>query len=292
MNLLQEIAGHLPQPLIKAVSRAQWRHPALMRAFNWCADRLRNRDGVILHGAGKGLRFNPAASNAGFVLGTSEPGVQRAMELLLKPGMTFYDVGANVGFHSVIGARLVGPSGCVVCFEPLPENLASIRHNAAINDFAHVRALQVALSDTDGEATFITSAKSTWGTLASVGVPPTDPLNKIEVTVRRLDGLAIEKHLPSPDVIKIDVEGAEAGVLAGAEMILLIHRPLLLIELHGTNGAVAGKLEELNYCVSVLGGTEPITEASWDSYIIGVPKERSDILLVARELGKAQVQRR
>src|SRR5690242_341237 len=111
MAVLAKVVGLLPHSWIRTVSRAQWRHPWLKRGFDLVANRIRNQDGTIRQGVGKGLRFNPGASSPGFLLGTTESGVQNALAALLKPGMTVLDVGANVGFLSVIAARLVGPTG-------------------------------------------------------------------------------------------------------------------------------------------------------------------------------------
>ncbi len=92
----------------------------MRRICAWGASWVKGQDAVILRGAGQGLRFNVAGSHSAFILGNHEPEVQELLESVLRPGMTYYDVGANVGFFAIIAARLVGPSGHVVCFEPLP----------------------------------------------------------------------------------------------------------------------------------------------------------------------------
>ena len=275
MNLLTKVVGKLPGSWIKAVSRAQWRHPLLKYAFDWCAAMLRNEDAEIQQGVGKGLRFNPGHANAGYVLGTSEPAVQSALKACLRPGMIVYDVGANVGFHTVIAARLVGPSGCVVSFEPLASNARQVEYNARLNGLTHVIVRCEALGATNGEARFLVSAERTLGKLASSDSTVSGKIGEIMVPVWRLDDLLAQGGMPRPDLIKIDVEGAECDVLAGAAKTLRTSRPILMIELHGTNAAVAAALNALEYHPVVLGSADTIIDSPWDAYVIAAPKERS-----------------
>src|SRR5947209_14126827 len=278
MNLLLQLAGLLPQPWIKFVSGAQWRHPRLKRGFAWCAELFRNQDGTILHGVGKGLRFNPGRANAGFLFGTSELAVQYALSVLAKPGMVMYDIGANVGFLTVITARLVGQQGRVIAFEPLSTNFVQIQHNAVLNGFTQVTARCEALSSTDGKATLQVSADPTWCKLVGVGSTVAQKVGEIEVTVSRLDTVLHEADLPLPDLIKIDVEGAEVDVLDGAAETLHKSRPILLIELHGTNRAIAERLKGLNYSAVRLGSSASIVDSPWDAYVIAAPSEHPDLV--------------
>jgi FkbM family methyltransferase len=287
MELLQSIISRLPQNVVHSVSRAQWRNPLFKQAFEFIADRLRNRDGVISAGIGQGLRFNAGRSHAGYMLGTSEARVQRALAQILRPGMTFYDVGANVGFHSTIAARLVGASGNVVSFEPVAENAHAIRHNAELNQFAHVRVLEVALSDIDEIGDFRTSEESSWGALARSGNEPDRCSGSIQVPVRRLDEVREDETLSPPDLMKIDVEGAEVAVLRGANRTIGKHKPLLLIELHGTNAAISEYLTTVRYRGVVLGSSTAINDSSWDAYVVAVPAERSDMLATFPFLSEA-----
>lgn len=284
MSLVTRLGGLLPRSWIKTISRAQWKHPLLKRLFNFGANRFRNQDGVIQQGEGKGLRFNVGQSNAGFLLGTAEPSVQFALRTLIRPGMTVYDVGANVGFLSVIAARYVGPTGRVVCFEPLPDNIQQIEHNIQLNDFKQVIVRREALGDENGEAVFLVSAETTWGKLATVGSPVANQVGEIKVPVRMLDTLIDVNHLPVPDLVKIDVEGAEVAVLKGARGSIKVGRPIMLIELHGTNDGVSIELESLNYLSAVLGSSASIIDAPWDAYVVAIPAERSDLLPALGEL--------
>jgi FkbM family methyltransferase len=235
--------------------------------------RLRNRDLEIQYGLGRGLRFNAGGSAAGYLLGTWQPSIQAALGILIREGATFYDVGANVGFFSVIGARLAGPAGKVVCFEPVPDNFRQIRHNAMLNGFSNIEVVETALGSVNGERPFWTSAEPTWGKLASTAKVPDKLTGEIKVAVKRLDGILASTDLRSPQVIKIDVEGAEVDVLSGALETLRACRPRLLIELHGTNAEVANFLSELDYKALTLGECAPIAGAHWNADVVAIPSD-------------------
>jgi len=192
--------------------------------------------------------------------------------------MTFFDVGTNVGFHSTVACRLIDPlRGHVVSFEPLKSNTDQIEVNARLNHFDCVRVMQVALGNNDGEAKFLLSEISSRGALETAGRIPTAPAGTATVQIRRLDSMMSEADLPAPDVMKIDVEGAEVDVLAGGRETLMRYRPILMIELHGTNAGIASALEKIGYRASVLGNSGSIFEVPWDAYIIAAPAERDDL---------------
>lgn len=284
MDILVKLVGRLPRPWLKAVGRLQWRNPLFKWVFTLAASKFRNQDGVIQQGIGKGLRFNTGNSNAGYLLGTTEPAMQTAIKELLQPGMTFYDIGANVGFFSVIAAQL--SKGVVVCFEPLAENVEHIKHNAALNHLSNIVIQSEALGCEDGDAIFNVSAVNSWGKLATVG-SPAQKVQEITVPLGRLDTIIRESNLPQPGLIKIDVEGAEVDVLVGATETLMSSRPILLIELHHTNEAVAQKLEELRYQGYVLGSAASMTQSPWNAQVLALPTERTDLEDVVEKLTKA-----
>jgi len=123
----------LPPSVIRLGGRVERALPFLSPAIRRTVRSRQVSDGLIAHGEGEGLRINPGGANPGYALGTTEPGVQQALAELLEPGMTFYDVGANMGFFSLIAWRRVGPHGRVRSFEPLPESARTLRHNVALN---------------------------------------------------------------------------------------------------------------------------------------------------------------
>jgi FkbM family methyltransferase len=272
-GLLLRLVARLPAPWRESISRLKGQHPVLHHMVGLARSRLRSRDLEIQHGLGKGLRFNAGGSAAGYLLGTWQPSVQAALAILIGEGETFYDVGANVGFFSVIGARLAGPAGKVVCFEPVPDNFQQIRHNAILNGFTNIEVVETALGSVDAELPFWTSAEPTWGKLAHTATVPDKLSGEIKVAVRRLDGIVADTDLRSPQLIKIDVEGAEVEVLAGALETLRACRPRLLIELHGTNAEVAKFLSELEYKAVTLGDCASIVDAHWNADVVAIPTD-------------------
>lgn len=277
------IIGALPVSWLEYASRNQWRTPRLRRLFAWGASLVKRRDGVILHGVGKGLRFNIANSHSAFLLGSHETDVQSILATILKPGMVYFDVGANVGFFAVIAARLVGEKGSVVCFEPLPANVRQIEYNAGLNAFSNMTTRPEAAGGTNRTETFCTSLEPTWGKLATVGKTPDKPLGEITVQVRRLDDLCGSGEIRYPDLMKIDVEGAETEVLAGAFETISKSRPLIVMELHGTNDPVMDTLDKLGYEGGVLGNPIPIREANWEAYIVAAPRERPELMALMKK---------
>jgi FkbM family methyltransferase len=161
---------------------------------------------------------------------------------LVRPGDVVYDCGANLGLYDRFLVTTLG-AGRVVAFEPSAENRRFLAANLALGGIAdRVTVLPMALADEDGSAEFqVDDVQTTSGTLSKVTggaasegrrnlrlAPRTDT-----VLCRRLDTVVREERLPPPDVIKIDVEGAEALLLRGAAGILRERRPRLVVELHG-----------------------------------------------------------
>lgn len=278
MGLLTKVLARLPRSWVAAVTTARQHYPAVDRCVGLVTGMMRGRDSYIGAGAGRGLRFNPGRSAASYVLGIVEPETQLVFTKLLHPGMTFYDIGANVGFYSIIAANLVGPKGRVVSFEPLPENVQALKHNVDINHFAQVTVCEMALSVTDGELSFAKSHRMTDGRLETVERLPSEYSGHIRVATRRLDSIVGEARLPPPHLVKIDVEGAENDVLCGAFSTLADARPVLIIELHGTNAAVVRTLAQAGYCAATLHPYPSITEAHWNAAIVAVPSEKPELL--------------
>lgn len=179
----------------------------------------------------------------------------------LKPGMTFVDVGANLGDYTIIASRLVGSRGRVVAFEPDPGNSSWLSKSITKNQLANVEVRHEALSDRDGEANLFLGEVSGWHTLKEGQLPR--EAGMVSVRTVRLDSLNFERM----DLVKVDVEGAEYEVVQGAVEQLKRHRPMLLIDLHPTRGAnikgVISTLRQLEYDVMGLddrGGFRPYAD--------------------------------
>ena len=159
-----------------------------------------------------------------FWTGVHELPVQHALERLLHPGSTFWDVGAHAGFFTFLAARLVGAAGNVEAFEPMPGNRRRLAAAVELNGATNVRVHDYALSDRGGDATlFGSSASVTWSL-----VPDGGESEGVTVATRTLDSLA--RSLPLPDVLKVDAEGSELAVLRGGAELLRECRPAILLE--------------------------------------------------------------
>jgi FkbM family methyltransferase len=176
---------------------------------------------AVRSGPAQGIRLLIDAKKEKFLwTGLHEPAVQRALTELLRPGMTFWDVGAHVGFFTILGARLVGDRGRVRAFEPVEENRARLAAAVERNGCGNVTIEAVALSSERGEAVLHPHESSAMWSLAGGGT------EGVTVRCETLDSLG---H-PAPDVIKIDAEGVELDVLRGGRELLSAVRPLLLVE--------------------------------------------------------------
>jgi FkbM family methyltransferase len=157
-------------------------------------------------------------------LGTYEPQVLEAIATRLRPGASYWDVGAHLGYMVAVASRLVGPTGTVVAFEPNPENVRRLRRTIELNDLRNVMVRDVALSDHLGESQFFLSGSSSMGSL----LPGPSGTPTVHVRTSTIDEEL--KTVPIPDLVKIDVEGGEDAVLAGATGLIEHHRPELIVE--------------------------------------------------------------
>ncbi len=185
---------------------------------------------TIPTGHGAGLRFHSGESNPAYALGTNEMPVQEALARRLKPGDVFFDIGANVGFFTVIGARLVGAHGFVFAFEPLPENVQRARANVEANAFSNVRILDAAASDHSGMGELMVADYVGGSALATAERPP-DVKGVLPVRLVTIDELVAQNEIRPPQAVKIDVEGAEIEVLRGMAHTLDTCRPVVVFEI-------------------------------------------------------------
>jgi FkbM family methyltransferase len=200
-------------------------------------------------------------AHAGLIVrGTLEPPVQEALRRLLAPGDVFYDVGANVGFFTILGARLVGPEGRVIAFEPVPACARAVARNIALNDFAHAAIREEAVGAASGRAQLLVVGEASWSHLASTG-RHADVRAEIDVAVASIDELVLAGEIPPPDVLKIDTEGAELQAIAGMRATIEHHRPAIVCELHDTNAAYLALMEQLDYTTTNLDGPAPVASA-------------------------------
>jgi FkbM family methyltransferase len=203
----------------------------------------------------------------------------------LKPGATFVDIGANVGFFSLMAASIVGPQGRVYSFEPEPDISESLRRSAAVNGFEHLEVFQLALSNRAGELAFHRARDGTASSLVPEAPGHEARYEKTHVTpVTTLDQLVEEKRVVVDNValLKVDVEGEEPRTVAGMRGALeRAGYPSIWCEVRGpsgstrapnTYGPVKEQLTALGYRPYHVGGGErrPLVDAD----VVG----RTDVL--------------
>jgi FkbM family methyltransferase len=232
--------------LPRRIAAMQHSNRFVRAAWVRASHRLRWRPVTVLSGPARGMRINLHGSAVAFATGAAERPLQDALARELREGAVFYDIGANVGYMTLIAARLVGPQGRVLAFEPVPENVAAIRENVGLNGIDWVEVHETAVARERGTAALIVSDVSAFSRLASVNVP-TGARETIEVGVVSIDEFLASSGAPAPDVIKIDVEGAELEVIAGMRETLAAHRPVILCEVHDCNSEYVELMQELGY---------------------------------------------
>jgi FkbM family methyltransferase len=169
------------------------------------------------------LRWSVVALGRGYGSGSFGRDRLAALAAVTRPGDIFWDVGAHKGFVTLAAAGMVGAAGQVVAVEPSAMNLRFLRRHLEWNGARNVSVLPMALSDAPGEAAFGGAGSSI---AFRLGEGPET------VKVATLERLVSEGGLPRPNVLKIDVEGAEAAVLRGMGA-LLGGDQALLISTHG-----------------------------------------------------------
>lgn len=179
---------------------------------------------------------------------------------VIREGMTVYDIGAHIGIFSLGAGVRVGGSGKVLAFEPVPETIAKLRRHVAFNHLESVvDVVPAVVSDTDKGVKFFAYKESMAASIARQNVEDlnpekrTEPARELTVDSVTIDGLLAARGL-RPDVIKIDVEGAELMVLRGARRVLAECKPVILCEVHPPQMRNCGaSIEEFNAFLKEVG---------------------------------------
>jgi FkbM family methyltransferase len=215
---------------------------------------LYGHDFPVAHGPAAGLTIVAERRSLAWLSGRVEREVQAALVQHLRPGATFVDVGASIGFFTLLAARLVGPNGFVVAFEPQAAAVSSIRRNSLLNGFSTVKIVGAAVSAKAGQAGLRSVGKAT-----AHLVPAARDAARVDVTT--LDDHFVQRPRGSV-VVKIDVEGHEREVLAGMTRLLGESSPVLIVETHGTADGIRADLAGHGYATSSLGRSHVLSVPS------------------------------
>jgi FkbM family methyltransferase len=171
-----------------------------------------------------------------FVTGYYEPNDLYLLKTLLKPGMVFIDIGANIGLYALFASKLVGNDGTVIAIEPSERDMERLRANVELNNGRSIKLRQTAISNSSGERELLIaeeehSGQNTFGAFAYADV---QNQGKVNVNTQTLDEVVRQEALTRVDVIKMDVEGHEFFALQEAKETLRIFHPILLVEISET----------------------------------------------------------
>ncbi len=155
------------------------------------------------------------------------------------PGATVFDIGANHGVYALALARRVGPSGRLVAFEPGADPASLLALAAAGAGLSWLDLRQCAIGDRDGNLSLVTESGCEEARVTGSGK------GGVAVPCRRLDTVWHELGRPDVDLLKVDVEGAEDRVFAGAREMLAATSPLVMFEISGDRGRAAALCRQL-----------------------------------------------
>jgi FkbM family methyltransferase len=213
-------------------------------------------------------------------LGTYEPELQAALHELIPSGAIIYDVGANIGYVSLLLAKAAGIHGHVYAFEALPGNAEQWLQNVALNGMESRLSLYAgAVTDCAGPVRFLVHASGGMGKAAGSAGRADQYQSEISVPGISLDEFVYRQGNPPPQVVKMDIEGGEVLALPGMRRVLAEARPLMLMELHGPESSRAAweTLTAAGYTICWMrhGYPEvPSLEAmGWKAYIVARPED-------------------
>jgi len=247
-SVLGEGVNYVPyslRPWIKNV-------PGIAGLQRWLVARFLS-DQPFVHtinvGPAAGLRFEITFPlDKAVWTGVYEPEFTAAIVQHVKPGHICYDIGGYRGYIS--GVMALAGASRVFVFEPLPANQRAVCRLCELNPQLPINVMAVALGNKDGPELLKVMPDSSMGKLASSSFQAaTRAEGEIMVTVRQIDSLLQNREIPPPDVIKIDVEGAEFDVLSGGLEVLRMSRPTIFLEAHGVEieKACSQRLLQLGY---------------------------------------------
>lgn len=235
-------------------------------------------EGVVI------LNQNDAAVSGQIALDAYERFETELFRQSVKEGMTVVDLGANIGYFTVIAGKLVGSKGRIYSYEPEPDNNRRLRQNIEVNHVSHAQAIDVALSDKSGRQEFYITEENR-GTHSLSDNRGTG--KSIMVETDTLDASLSKFGSPVVDVMKMDIEGAEALALAGMKETIRRSSSLVMFVEFFPHGLLRfGKqpvqflrdLEGLGFSLSVIDESKKITvhlpPADFDKFVESFPDNK------------------
>jgi len=169
----------------------------------------------------KGLKWIVGSGINTQWMGIYELHKQDVFSRMLRSNNVVFDIGANVGFYTLLASSIVGNKGHVYAFEPSPKNIQYLDKHLKINNVSNVSIIEAACANCSGDSLFDESDARSVGHLS--------PKGKLRVETVSLDSL----NIPKPDILKIDIEGGEIDCLKGSIRLLSEHKPIIFLATHG-----------------------------------------------------------
>ncbi len=278
-NPLLSLAAILARVTPVSLKRALYRFKPLARlirgGLNRAAPRGLTRIPVAAGNLAGATLLLDLQEEKDYWLGTYEPELQSTVTELVQPEMVAYDVGANIGYISLMLARRSGKKGQVFAFEALPTNLERLRTNLALNGLQNrVQVVAAAVTDRSGPAQFLVGPSGGMGKAAGSAGRQVEYSKSISVPGLALDDFVYGQGNPPPHVVKMDIEGGEVLALPGMRRLLNEAHPLMLLELHGPEAARIAweELSEAGYRLCRMEAGYPTVDSvealDWKAYIV------------------------
>lgn len=266
-----------------AVKRGLYRWRPLANAIRGVLNRAAPQGLTLVEVAAGGLAgyrlYLDLQTEKDYWLGTYEPELQSALKVLAQPGWVAFDVGANIGYITLLLQAQVGPAGKVFAFEALPANLERLRLNLQQNGLADaVQVVPAAVVDSGRPVRFLIGPSGGMGKAeGSAGRTQVAYEGVLQVDGLALDDFVYRQGNPPPQLVKMDIEGGEVLALPGMRQVLHQARPVMLLELHGPEAAQAAwrELRAAGYRLCQMSSGFPEAEAvehlDWKAYLVGFP---------------------
>ena len=278
-KFVESISRLLPITVKRAIYRVPWLASATRRTLNQLLPHGLTET-EITAGLLQGFKMSlDLQQEKDYWLGTYEVELQNAIRDFVKPGLIAYDVGANVGYITLMLARQVNETGRVFAFEPLPQNITRLRRNIDLNQLSErVSVYPFAVVDRSRPIEFLAGPSDDMGKVAgSAGRQNVAYSPCLSVTGISLDDFVFQQGNQAPDVIKMDIEGGEILALDGMRRLFTEKQPLIFLELHGEECArfAWDIFQQAGYRLNRMSRGYPIIptvdDLNWKSYVVAFP---------------------
>lgn len=180
------------------------------------------------------MAYDQGVSRELKLFGVHEPVVTKSVQAFLAKGMQCMEIGANLGYYTLLESSAIGSSGGILALEPIPTTFGYLRRNIELNRISNIQSFQLAIGDRDGTAKMVVSTSSNLSHVRDENLAKSKPSGApvLEVRMLKLDTLCEEKSIRKLDFLRMDVEGYEYAVIQGGLVTLEKLKPLMLVEFH------------------------------------------------------------